>query len=180
MRADRRLGMVPLAAAALAFSLSAGGPAAAPPSGQPLFLIERSKNANEVHYEARFTADGGLDDKNPVHAFWINWAEDPAGKNRSELSFFQKKMAFGFSIDPSPDTKSYTMRIVCCKDRPITVSLRSGVASAETAINGRTARLKKIKVVTREKKILPQVLSVTIFGTDTATGGPVEETITPR
>jgi hypothetical protein len=28
---------------------------------QPLFIIERSKTANVVHYDARLTADGNLD-----------------------------------------------------------------------------------------------------------------------
>ena len=37
----------------------------------PLFIIERNKNANVVHYDARLTADGKLDPKEPVIAYWV-------------------------------------------------------------------------------------------------------------
>jgi len=36
-------------------------PAAARIKTSPLFIIERNKNANVVHYDARLTADGKLD-----------------------------------------------------------------------------------------------------------------------
>ena len=43
---------------------------------QPLFFIQRSKNANEVHYDARLTKDGALDPNDPVEGYWLNKAED--------------------------------------------------------------------------------------------------------
>ena len=43
-------------------------PAAAQTKTSPLFIIERSKNANVVHYDARLTADGELDPNEPVIA----------------------------------------------------------------------------------------------------------------
>ena len=48
----------------------------APCTTQPLFVIERSKNANKVYYEARLTGDGVLDVHRPVHAYWVNWEKD--------------------------------------------------------------------------------------------------------
>ncbi|MBN2189086.1 MAG: DUF4833 domain-containing protein [Chitinispirillaceae bacterium] len=153
--------------------------ASVPASTQPLFYIERSKNANEVHYVALLTKSGELDIRNPVRAFWINWALDSTGKNRAELNFVQKQMAFGFSIGRSPDTRSCTMKIVCCKDRPIKVYLHEGTARAETAINATAAYLKKITVVTRGKQLIPRVISVTVTGTAVATGEEISETIAP-
>lgn len=148
---------------------------------QPLFCIERSKNSNEVHYVARLTKKGVLDVRKPVHAFWINWEKDSTGKCREGLNIVEKQMAYGFSVDRSRSPHSCTMKLVCFKNRPIRVSLSNGTARAETIINGQSAHLKKISVVTCEKKkVLPQVLSVTIHGTDVATGEAVEETITPR
>jgi hypothetical protein len=38
---------------------------------QPLFIIERSKNSNVVHYDARLTADGELAAEEPVIAYWV-------------------------------------------------------------------------------------------------------------
>ena len=51
-------------------------PAAAQIKTSPLFIIERSKNANVVHYDARLTADGKLDPKEPVIAYWVLLAKD--------------------------------------------------------------------------------------------------------
>ena len=45
-------------------------------TNQSLFVIERSKNANVVQYDARLTADGVLDPKEPVKVYWILLAED--------------------------------------------------------------------------------------------------------
>jgi hypothetical protein len=42
---------------------------------QPLFTIERSKNANVLHYEANLTAQGELDPKEPIVIYWIMKAE---------------------------------------------------------------------------------------------------------
>jgi hypothetical protein len=72
-------------------------PAAAQTRTSPLFTIERSKNANVVHYDARLTADGELDPKEPVIAYWIRLAEDG---RREELSWIEKKKAYGFTIKP--------------------------------------------------------------------------------
>ncbi len=165
----------------LSFSLSAGTTAlTASAYTQPLFIIERSKNANEVHYEARLTGEGVLDVRTPIHAYWINWEKDSTGKSREELNMFEKRMAFGFSVGRSRSPQSCVIKLVCCPDRPIKVFISDGTARAETAINARTAYLQKISVVTREKQFMPQVVSVTVFGTDTATGEAVEETINPR
>jgi hypothetical protein len=43
-------------------------PAAAQIKTSPLFIIERDTKTNVVHYDARLTADGKLDPKEPVIA----------------------------------------------------------------------------------------------------------------
>jgi hypothetical protein len=169
----------------LLFILSSFFPAAGAPvpcTTQPLFVIERSKNANKVHYEARLTGEGVLDVHRPVHAFWVDWEKDSTGKTYEELNLIEKQMAFGFSVvGRSRSPQSCIMKLVCCPKRPIKVYLNNGAACAETDINGKPAYLHKISVVTREKQtILPQVISVTVFGTDTLTGEEVQETIKPR
>ncbi|MDR0486144.1 MAG: DUF4833 domain-containing protein, partial [Elusimicrobiota bacterium] len=52
-----------------------------------LFRIERNKNANIVVYDAVLSADGTIDKKKPVDAYWILNAKD--GK-RYELGAFDK------------------------------------------------------------------------------------------
>ena len=73
-----------------------------PADTHPLFIIERSKNTNVVHYDARLTADGKLDPEEPVIAYYVMLAEDG---RRKELSWIEKKMAYGFCLlytSPSP------------------------------------------------------------------------------
>jgi hypothetical protein len=41
-----------------------------------LFVIERSTNANVVHYDANIAADGQLDPRQPISAYWVMAAED--------------------------------------------------------------------------------------------------------
>ena len=41
-----------------------------------------------MHYEARLTADGKLDPKEPVIAYWVMRAEDG---HREELTWMEKK-----------------------------------------------------------------------------------------
>ena len=85
-------------------------PAAAQAETQPLFIIERSKNANVVHYDARLNADGKLDPKEPVIAYWIMLAEDG---RREDLNWIEKKKAYGFDIKPDPSGDGYRMTVVC-------------------------------------------------------------------
>src|ERR1700679_2488596 len=53
-----------------------GAAAFAQVTADKLFFIQRSKNANEVHYDARVTKDGTLDPKTPVEGYWLNKALD--------------------------------------------------------------------------------------------------------
>jgi hypothetical protein len=65
-------------------------PAPAQKKTQPLFIIERSKNANVVHYDAQLTADGEIDPNEPVIAYWVMLATDG---HREELNWIEKKKA---------------------------------------------------------------------------------------
>src|ERR1039457_4263601 len=51
---------------------------------QPLFIIERNKNANVVHYDAQLTADGKLDPKRPVIAYWVMLAQGGRRQNLTD------------------------------------------------------------------------------------------------
>src|SRR5438477_12797965 len=64
-------------------------------SSEPLFVIERSTNANVVHYDANVKPDGQLDPRQPISAYWVMAAEDG---RREELSVFERSRAYGFTI----------------------------------------------------------------------------------
>ena len=109
----------------------------------PLFIIERSKNANVVHYDARLTADGKLDPKEPVIAYCVMLAEDG---RRKELNWIEKKMAYGFDIKPDPSVSGYKMTMVADPQRPITVKKEGNAVRAEVVIDGRPAVFEKMYI----------------------------------
>jgi hypothetical protein len=93
---------------ALVLALTVAGTALADTT-QQLFFIQRSKNANEVHYDARVAAGGGLA-KDPIDAYWLRKAGDGS---RAPIGMLQK-IAYGYDVDPA-DGGTYTMKLTALK-----------------------------------------------------------------
>jgi hypothetical protein len=152
-------------------------PAATQAQTQPLFIIERSKNANVVHYDARLDADGKLDPKEPVIAYWIMLAEDG---RREELNWIEKRKAYGFDIKPDRSGNGYRMTVVSAPDRPITVKQEGQVVRAELVIDGRPAVLEKMYINSSEGLMGPKVHYIELHGKDIQTGEKRFEKIVPN
>jgi len=152
-------------------------PAEAQMKTQPLFIIERSKNANVVHYDARLTADGKLDPKEPVIAYWVLSAEDG---RREELSWIEKEKAYGFDIKPEPSVKGYKMTLVADPQRQITVRKEGDAVRAEGVIDGRPAVLEKMYIKASDGLTGPKVEYIELYGKDLQTGGKRHQKIVPK
>ena len=152
-------------------------PAAAQIKTSPLFIIERSKNANVVHYDARLTADGKLDPAEPVIAYYVMLAEDG---RRKELNWIEKKMAYGFDIKPDPSVSGYTMTMVAAPQRPITVKKLGGAVRAELVIDGRPAVVEKMYINASDGLAWPQVHYIELYGKDLQTAENRFERIMPK
>ncbi|HEY3357082.1 MAG TPA: DUF4833 domain-containing protein [Polyangia bacterium] len=148
--------------------------ALAEPSAQTLFILQRSKNKNEVHYDSQLEAGGKLAAKKPVVAYWRLLAEDG---RREELGYFERKKAYGFSVTPEAEGASYTMKLIAAPDRSIKVSLARGTPRAEMVIGGQPAVLKRIYITTEEGRLIPKVRSVELFGVHAGTGKPLYERV---
>jgi hypothetical protein len=156
------------------FLAAAPGPACAP----ELFRIGRSTNANEVVYTARTGADGALDPEDPIEADWHMLAEDG---HREGLSFIEKLMAYGFSVDPAESGEGFTVILKARKDRPVRVTLRAGCPAALVTIAGRLALLRRIFVQAESGGgLIPSVAWADLEGTDPVTGSPVTERVFPQ
>lgn len=142
-------------------------PAPAPKKTQPLFIIERSKNANVVHYDAQLTADGKLDPNEPVIAYWILLAQDG---QREELDWIEKKMAYGFHVTPDPSVKGYKMTLVSVPEGTITVRKEGNAVRAERDIDGHPAVLEKIYISATDGLFGPKVHYIELYGKDIKTG----------
>jgi hypothetical protein len=92
-----RLGSV---SALLAIALPALGETAGSvgdPCPEHLFVIERSKNANIVVYDANRGPSGDLSATEPIVAYWLLNGEN--GK-REELNRVDRDRAYGFDVAP--------------------------------------------------------------------------------
>ena len=152
-------------------------PAAAQTKTSPLFIIERSKNANVVHYDARLTADGKLDSKEPVIAYWVVLAEDG---RREELSWIEKKKAYGFTVKPDPSINGYKMNLVAAPEKQIIVKAEKGGVHAEAVIDGRPAVLEKLYINASDRLTGPKVHYIEVHGKDLQTGEKRREKMVPK
>lgn len=152
-------------------------PAAAQIKTSPLFIIERSKNANVVHYDARLTADGKLDPQEPVIAYWVLVAEDG---RREKLNWIEKKKAYGFTIKPDPSVNGYKMTLVAAPERQITVKKEKDAVRAEAVIDGRPAVLEKMYINASDGLMGPKVRYIEVYGQDLQTGEKRREKMVPK
>ncbi len=143
---------------------------------RPLFIIERSKNANTVHYDARL-ADGQLDPKEPVIAYYIMLAEDG---RRQELNPIEKAMAYGFAIKPDSSGRGYRMTLVAAPQQSILVKQEGSAVRAEVVIAGQPAVLEKMYISASDGSPWPQVLYIELYGKDLRTGEQRIERISPQ
>jgi hypothetical protein len=134
---------------------------------QPLFIIERSKNANVVHYDAQLTADGNLDPNKPVVAYWVMLAEDG---HREDLNWIEKKKAYGFHVKPDPSVKGFQMTLVSVPQGKITVRKDGDAARADLPIAAHPAVLEKIYISATDGLFGPKVHYIELYGKDIKTG----------
>jgi hypothetical protein len=144
---------------------------------RPLFIIERSKNANTVHYDAQLTADGKLDPEESVIAYYIMLAEDG---RRKELNWIEEKMAYGFDIRPDPSGSGYKMTMVAVPQQAITVKMEGPAVRAEVVIEGRPAVLEKMYINASNDLPWPKVNYIDIYGKDLRTAEKRFERIVPK
>ena len=152
-------------------------PAAAQIKTSPLFIIERDKNTNVVHYDARLTADGKLDPKEPVIAYW---AERSGDGPREKLNWIEKKMAYGFTVKPDPSVNGYKMALVVAPEKQIIVKKVKDAVHAEGVINGRPVVLEKLHIHASDMLVGYKVHYVEVYGRDLQTGERLREKMVPK
>ena len=134
---------------------------------QHLFKIERSKNANIVQYDIQMKADGKLDPKKPVIAYWIRHAKDG---QKEDLKWTEERFAYGFKTKYNAKTNTAKIDMVAKINRKITVLEVQGEYRAETIIDGQFAYLEKIFISSKGKGASTKVTSMELFGKDVKTG----------
>ena len=138
---------------------------------QGLFVIERSTNANVVHYEARVSHTGHLAPREPVIAYWRMNASDG---RREALNSLEQKRVYGVKIEAVENGESFLITIAGQPGREIRVYMDHDTARAETQIAGKRAFLAKIFISTGKVNIF-HVNYVELYGVDAFTGEPLRE-----
>ena len=137
-----------------------------------LFHIARSLNPNWVCYDARLK-DGKLNMSDPVHIYWHNNSDNPGHEN--ELSFFQRKMAYGVKVLKAGNQEA-EIRLTAYKKRNLHVCKRNGRWVALCTINGKRCILREIYVQLKPKNPL-SVVYIQLSGISATDGSKQAEKI---
>src|SRR5690606_29593423 len=124
------------------FTTSVNGKGLPVPKEQDqLFYLQRDPNSNTVIYTLNLE-DGKVDADNPINIHWIRYAE---GGKRAELSFIQRKMAYGVHHTKVNETE-FDIRIQAYKDLPIVLRYNKKVEKyqAFTTIKNKEVILERV------------------------------------
>jgi phosphatidylglycerophosphate synthase len=161
-------------------------PAADSLSGEPfptptgiarqLFYLQRNSNTNTVIYQLNLDARGRVNRREPVHVFWMRYAE---GGQPKALTFIQRRFAYGLHAKQvEPD--AYELRFVSYAKFPLYLVRSAGDNQYRvyTTIGRRQAVLQRIFLRIEGGTFwAPNVQYVELKGTDAATGADLVERI---
>ncbi len=140
-----------------------------------LFVIERSKNANVVKYDAVLTDAGVINEKKPIDAYWLLYAEKNG--EREELSAFDKK-AYGFKTDYNKEKNNFNFVLKAVKEKPMILDLYNNVPKAVIKINNVDCFLEKVYIESKDGALgIPKVSYYELFGKEVATGNSQQQKI---
>jgi hypothetical protein len=170
-------GLVAVVLALLLVPLGEASAAVEHPCPEHLLVIERSKNANIVVYDANRGAGGDVAASKPVVAYWLLNGEK--GK-RQELNAVQWQSAYGFDVKPGSSPGTFDMAFKADRKRRLTIRTINHCSVLAGSIDGHDAILYKMFVKSNESSVPPKVEYVGFFGEGIATKKPLDEKSIPR
>jgi hypothetical protein len=122
------------------------------------------------------TPEGTLKPEKPVIAYWIM---NTNSGEKEDLSWVEKKMAYGFSVEYNTKGDFWIMDLVADIQRKIKVYKANGRYRAETLIDGRPAFIDRIYIESIEGGMRPKVKYMEFFGKGIKTGSTLYEKFIP-
>lgn len=149
-----------------------------PASANRLFYIQRSSNANTVVYDANILANKSLNPNQPVHTYWIRYADQG---QKEELNLIQRTLAYGLYTNKIKDEiNSFEGYFLAYRKRKFVVKLNAKhQAIALFPINGKLQILERVFVSVDESGFTPAVNYIELFGKDELTNKDVYERFKP-
>ena len=147
-----------------------------------LFVIQRSKNANEVQYQLRVDDRCQIVSHHPVSAVWHLREDHPA---TTEPLSAVDQLAYGV-VRQRVDANGVVFRLRALEEKPIRATVTAHpetgtcTPSVHIEIHDQVAALERVYVQTEEGRARPKVTYIDVVGT-TVEGNPlpVTERITP-
>ncbi len=168
--------LVSLIGAVALAALSATTILAAEPCPAHLFVIERSKNANIVVYDANMGPTGEFKPSEPLVAYWLLNARQG---QREELNALERKHAYGFDVTTGDTPGTYVMAFKASRQRRLLVRMLNGCPVAIAPLGGHDGILHRIFIRLKTDSPQQKVEYVELFGEDVATGGQLCERLVP-
>nr|WP_245402664.1 DUF4833 domain-containing protein [Pontibacter sp. E15-1] len=136
-----------------------------------LFYVQRDPNPNTVVYELNRTAQGALNEAEPIYPFWIRYAD---GGERKELNYIQRKFAYGLNTKKL-GKDHYEVKFVSYGKLPLYLrKTADGKYRVYTTLNKKEVILDRVFVRIEGGTFwVPNVLYVELSGHDAATGKAV-------
>jgi len=145
-----------------------------PHNPKQLFYLQRPPNTNTVIYELN-TENGVLDQKQPIHAYWISYAKKG---QTEELTDIQRKYAYGIKTTLLDDN-SYECHLVAYKK--LKLYLKEGEDKqyhVYTTVNDKKIIVNRIFIAVNGGSLFkPNIDYVQLTGIDSTTGAAAEERI---
>jgi phosphatidylglycerophosphate synthase len=142
------------------------------------FYVQRTPNTNTIMYELNLKG-GQLNEDNPVHVYWIRYAE---GGKTQELSYIQRKFAYGLKTTKIGDEKYKLLFAAYDKIPFYLMKSTSGIFHTYVELDGKMVVLKRlyIRIDPGGTFWAPNVKYVEFKGTEVASGKEVIKRINPK
>jgi hypothetical protein len=141
-----------------------------------LFVIERSKNANIVVYDANLGPAGDFDTTKPVVVYWLLGGDKD---RRENLTRMERDHAYGVVVTPGSASGTHALAFKALRKRHLTARMLDGCPVVTTSIGGQEGILRRLFVQSKEGTALPKVEYVELFGETVDTGAPLHEKYVP-
>lgn len=147
-------------------------------NARSLFYVQRTPNTNTIMYELNMK-DGVLNEDNPVHVYWIRYTE---GGKLAELSFIQRKFAYGVKVSKIA-TEKYKLLFAAYDKIPFyLMKSTAGIFHTYVELDGKMIVLNRlyIRIDPGGTFWAPNVKYVEFKGIEVATGKEFIKRINPK
>ena len=145
-----------------------------------LFYVQRNHNINTIVYDLNYNADSTLNEEEPVHAYWIRYADH--GEDM-ELSYLQKHYAYGINaklIDREKKTYKISFAAYNKRDIYLKKSTIDNKYHAYMSINGKLALLTRVYIHIEGGTFwFPHVKYLDLKGKDISSNNVITERFVP-